>query len=294
MPFAELGSLRIAYQSFGSPGDPPLLLMSGLGAQMLQWPEPLCRALVRQGFQVIRFDHRDCGRSSYLDHLPLPDLRQAAAAWRGGKPLPPPYGIDDMAEDALRLMDFLTLQRAYFCGASVGGMVAQAAALRAPTRCLGLISIMSASSSLGLPVPTKIALSAYSTQPPANVEAHLRQSLQLSEVLAGPGFPVDREAAENQARETWARGIYPAGTARHLMAFYAFGDRHRELRSLRLPTRVIHGDADPLVPLAAGTRTAGQIPGARLLVFHGMGHDLPKPLWPHLARAIGTQIPQVG
>ncbi len=289
MSFAAAGALRLKFESFGSEDHPPLLLISGLGAQMLQWPATMCRDLAARGLRVIRFDNRDCGLSSRMDHLGTVDLQKSAAAWRRGNPLPPPYSLEEMADDAVALMDALNLGKVHLCGISVGGMVAQNAALRHPLRFLSLTSIMSAPGGKNLPVATKIALSSFKDSMPEDFTAYAAQTLELRRALAGPGFPIDETHELEVAAEQWRRGIYPAGTARQLAAFFAYGCRRQELASLRLPTLIMHGDRDPLVPLAAGVRTYQAIPQARLVVFTGMGHDLPRKLWPHLSPAIATQ-----
>jgi len=224
------GEIEIAYETFGAPGDPPLLLIMGLGMQMLAWRDDLCGLLADQGFRAIRFDNRDVGLSTHLDDAPEPDLPELIA----GDHSSAPYQIEDMAEDALGLLNGLGIERAHVVGASMGGYIAQALAIRRPDRVLSLTSIMST-----------------------------------------PSVEVGRATRDAQVV---------------LLA----SDRTDALRGLRVPTLVIHGEADPLVQLEGGKATAAAIPGARLLTFPGMGHDLPRALWPPIVAAIADLARDAG
>ena len=272
---AEANGLRLEYEVFGEPDAPPILLVMGLGGQMVAWDEGFCTRLAARGFRVIRFDNRDIGRSTRLDHEPVPDLK----ALLRGEQVRVPYRIDDMAADTLGLMDALEIEAAHLVGVSMGGMIAQAAAIRAPERVRTLTSIMSTTGEPDLPKPKRGALAALMIPPPREREAYLRHSVRVWRVLNGPRVAVDRTRTRAMAELAYERGIHRAGVGRQLAAILASPPRGDALRSLDVPSLVIHGDQDPLVPVEAGVRTAERIPGARLELIPGMGHALPAPLW---------------
>ena len=281
--FAPSNGLRLCWQGFGEPKAPPLLLIMGLGAQMIWWEDDFCRALAGRGYYVVRFDNRDIGRSSYIE-VPPPDL----AGFFSGKPPAAPYTLDDMARDSVGLMDALKIERAHIVGASMGGMIAQLVAIHFPGRTATLTSIMSTTGERGLPPPRPEVWAALTAPPPLTVEAFIEANVRMAELLRG--FPDDGEAADARARATRAahRGLNPAGGARQTAAIFASGSRKEALAGVKTPTLVIHGVDDPLVPVEAGRATARAIPGARLLEFDRMGHTLPRALWPALIDALAS------
>jgi pimeloyl-ACP methyl ester carboxylesterase len=271
---AVANGIQIAYESFGSSGGRPLLLIMGLGAQLIHWDDELCELLAEQGHHVVRFDNRDSGLSTHLHDEGVPALGTSSS-----------YLLDDMADDAAGLMDALGWTAAHVVGASMGGMIAQTLAIRHPERVLTLTSIMSTPGPNVAP-PTPEA-SAVLLAPPAPDRAGvLAQALETWSVIGSPGFDLDRERIVRMSGQAYDRSFDPPGTTRQLAAILASGDRTEQLGTLGVPALVIHGEADLLVPVAGGQATAAAIPGARLLTFPGMGHDLPKPLWPEIVDAI--------
>jgi pimeloyl-ACP methyl ester carboxylesterase len=276
--------IQIAYETFGDHGGRPLLMVMGLGAPMLAWHPDLCKLLAGRGFLVIRYDNRDVGRSTHLHDAPEPDIR---GALRRGDVSSAAYTLDDMAEDGFGLLDALGLTAAHVLGASLGGMIAQTMAVRHPERVLSLTSIMSTPS----PALTNTTPEAGATlmRPPATSrEESIARAIDIARVIGSPGYPPDEEWRAELAGQIWDEGLDPAGVMRQWMAILASGDRTAAVRGIRVPTLVVHGEADPLVNVAAGRRTAELISGAELIVVPGMGHDLPRPVWPALADAVSA------
>ncbi len=283
-----VGDLNITYETFGNPADPPMLLVMGLGTQMIGWPEDLCRDLAAHGYWVIRYDNRDIGRSSQLDHLPAPAMSaMAGLALRTTKP---PYTIADMADDAIGLLGALGLGTAHLVGVSLGGFIAQTAALAQPDRFRSLTLIMTSTGSrlVGQPKPGVLWKMAQATAPTTPDEV-VASTIEVYSRIGSPGFPVDREYLKTKALLSLERSgtRSPAGYQRQLAASVAQPNRTEALRSLRLPTLVIHGLSDPLVRPSGGLALAKTIPGAKFVGYDGMGHDLPRPLWPDMGREIG-------
>ncbi|SDJ60299.1 Pimeloyl-ACP methyl ester carboxylesterase [Nonomuraea maritima] len=266
--------IDITYESFGSPEGRPLLLIMGLGAQMIQWDEEFCGLLAEQGHHVVRFDNRDAGLSTHFHDAGVPG--------RGG---PAPYLLEDMADDAAGLMDALGWTAAHVVGASMGGMIAQAFAIRHPDRVLSLTSIMSTPGPAVAP-PSQAAMAALMSPPPADRAAAMEQSVRTWSVIGSPGYELDAELIKERAGRAYDRCFDPAGTARQLAAINGSPDRREKLAGLHVPALVLHGEADPLVPPAGGQATAEAIPGARLVTYPGMGHDLPRALWPDFVAEI--------
>jgi pimeloyl-ACP methyl ester carboxylesterase len=286
MPRAHANGIEIEYESFGDPSAPVVLLIMGLGAQMILWDEAFCEALVERGFHVVRFDNRDVGLSTKLDGAGKPSVLAAMEALRAGKPIEAPYLLADMADDAIALLDALGIEGAHVVGASMGGMIAQTIAIRHPARILSLTSIMSTTGDPDLPAPTREAMLALLTPSPHERDAYVEHAVAAVRVLGSPGFPFDEEAVRTRSARSYDRSFHPAGFARQLVAVWASGSRTAALASVRVPALIIHGDADPLIPVAAGRATAAAIPGAELFVIEGMGHDLPRPVWDRIADAI--------
>ncbi len=279
---AKANGIDICYETFGDPSKPALLLVMGLGAQMTLWDEAFCEQLAGRGFQVIRFDNRDTGLSSKIEGGPTPDVGAAM----GGDTSSASYTLTDMADDAAGVLDALGIRAAHIVGASMGGMIVQQMAIRHPSRVLSLCSIMSTTGdrSVGQGTPEAMALLMGPT--PTTREEAIEASVRSTKVLLGSGFKFDEEKVRQQAAATYDRMNYPAGFARQLVGIVASGDRTEELRKLKVPTLVIHGEDDPLVTLSGGQATAKAIPGATLLTIPGMGHALPEEAWPRIVDAI--------
>jgi pimeloyl-ACP methyl ester carboxylesterase len=277
VPQVDANGLTLEYESLGSPRDPAIVLIMGLGAQLVRWPLAFCEKLVAQGFRVIRFDNRDVGLSTKLDHLSAPLLPTLMAQRMTGLPMKVPYTIEDMAADTLGLMDALGVERAHLVGASMGGMIAQVIAADHPQRVRSLTSIMSTSGNLALPPPTPAASAILMTRAPhpTYLEAYVQHGLNAMRVLGSPAAELDEARARERLITEVNRSYAPAGFARQMAAVIASGDRRASLRRIKVPTMVIHGADDPLIPLACGKDTAANIPGAELLIVPGMGHDLP-------------------
>jgi pimeloyl-ACP methyl ester carboxylesterase len=260
----------------------------GLATQMIAWDEEFCAELARRGFWVVRFDNRDIGQSTRLEQAGVPDVQAAFVAAMQGKPVPAPYLLEDMAEDVVGLMDALGIRAAHVVGASMGGAIGQTLAIRHPQRLLSLTSIMSTTGAPDLPPPTPDALATLFKPMPTDAAGYFESYAKTWKVLRAGSFPLDEARDASRAAQTFARGLNPAGVARQLVAVLASGSRREALGAARTPTLVIHGDVDPLVPLACGRDVAASIPGSKLLVVEGMGHALPISLWPRIIDAIAS------
>ncbi len=286
--FVDANGIRLCYDTFGDATAPPLLLIMGLAAQMIAWDDEFCATLARRGYRVIRFDNRDIGLSTRLTAAGVPDINAAFGAAVQGKPVPAAYTLSDMAADTVGLMDALDLETAHVVGASMGGAIGQTMAIEHPERLRTLTSIMSTTGEPGLPLPTPEALAVLFKPAPTDREAYFASYVQTWKVLRVGSFPQDEARDLERAGQNFARGLNPAGVARQLNAVLASGSRKRALAAVRVPTLVIHGDVDPLVPLGCGVDTAQSVPGAKLVVVKGMGHALPIAMWPQLIDAIAA------
>ncbi|HEY1273775.1 MAG TPA: alpha/beta fold hydrolase [Thermoleophilaceae bacterium] len=280
--FAQVGDVQIAYETMGDPSDPPMLLVMGLGMQLIHWPDELCAKLVERGFFLIRFDNRDAGHSTQID-APAPNLRRAFAGLR----IESAYKLRHMAGDAFGLMDHLGVQAAHLVGVSMGGMIAQQMAIEHPERVLSLASIMSTTGERRVGRP-KLRLWALMTRPaPRERDAYIEYFVRLFRAIgSSKRYPANESMIREEAARTYDRGYHPAGTSRQLGAIIASGDRTDRLRDVRVPTVVVHGRSDPLVPFRGGAATARAIPDARLVAIDGMGHDLPPEVWPTIVDAV--------
>jgi pimeloyl-ACP methyl ester carboxylesterase len=287
---APSNGIEIAYQEVGDADADPLLLVMGLGTQMLGWDEELCEALAARGFRVVRFDNRDIGRSTMLDDAGVPrraDLflgRRARAA----------YLLSDMAGDAIGLMDHLGIESAHVVGASMGGMIGQTLAIEHPERVRSLVSIMSTTGSRRVGTPTFRAFGLMLAAAPRDREGYVERVLKTFAVVGSPAYPTDEERLRDIAGRMYDRSHNPRGILRQMHAITASGDRTAALRQIRLPATVIHGTRDPLVRPSGGRATARAIPGARLRIVEGMGHDLPRALWPTFADEIADTAARAG
>ncbi|WP_372670078.1 alpha/beta fold hydrolase [Amycolatopsis kentuckyensis] len=274
----EVGGIELCHESFGDAAGRPLLLVMGLGAPMIWWDEEFCELLAAQGFHVIRFDNRDAGRSSRMRGRA--NLAQAYLLHSA------PYSLADMAADTAGLLDALGIPAAHVAGASMGGMIAQTLAIRHPARVLSLTSIMSSTGGRLVGRPSGKAMSMLLSAPPRNRADYVEMLVRTFRLIGSPGYPFDEARMRDRAERTFDRGVHPGGTLRQLAAIMAERDRAPRLRKVRTPALVIHGARDPLVHVSGGRATARAIPGADLDVVPGMGHDLPRAVWPRIVRGI--------
>jgi pimeloyl-ACP methyl ester carboxylesterase len=282
----EVNGINIVYDTFGDPAAIPFLLIMGLGGQLVSWDEDFCFQLAAEGYWVIRFDNRDVGLSTKFYEIGTPNILEFMSAVMMGQEVKAPYLLTDMAADAVGLLDALDIASAHVLGVSMGGMIAQTMAIHYPDRVRTLTSIMSSTGDVSLPQPGPQALSLLTEPAPREREAYLDYSVRTWRILGSPGFRFDEDRVRRRAGLSFDRGLNPPGFARQLAAILASGSRREALRDVKIPTLVIHGTADPLVPVAGGIDTAESIPGARLMLIDGMGHDLPVDLWPRLLEAI--------
>ena len=285
---ARANGIDICYEIFGDPKAQPMLLIMGLGAQMVLWDDDFCEQLAARSFRVIRFDNRDIGQSSKLSGgtrlspLELLKLRFLKI------PVAAPYKLTDMARDTTGLMDVLGIRSAHLVGASMGGMIAQEIAISDAERVRSLTSIMSTTGNPKVPPPTREAAALLMAPPPATKEEYLVRFAQTWKLLRVGSFPEDEARDRDRAERIYARGLNPAGVGRQLRAILASGNRKERLRQVKAPTLVIHGTVDPLVRPEGGKDTAASIPDAKLLMIEGMGHAIPVPMWPRIIDAIAT------
>jgi proline iminopeptidase len=292
VPAIEANGLTLEYESLGDPAAPTILLIMGLGVQMILWPDALCGMLAAKGFRVVRFDNRDAGLSTQLDHLGKPRVGWEAIKFALHLPLKAPYLIDDMARDTAALLDALKIERAHVVGASMGGMIAQNLAALHPARVASLTSIMSTTGKRSLPPPTRRARQAL-LQAPAkrgDLEGAARQMMHVLREIGSRTHPPDEAWLRDVCARHVERRHNPAAAARQLLAIAASGDRTSTVKRIRAPTLVLHGDEDPLLRPACGEETARVIREAggevTLTMVKGMGHDLPDALLPDIADAI--------
>jgi pimeloyl-ACP methyl ester carboxylesterase len=286
MPNATSNGLEIAYEDIGPRGGRPLVLVMGLGVSLVFWEDGFCEMLAERGHRVIRFDNRDVGRSTKLDALGVPNVPEAMSALASGKTISGPYLLSDMARDTIGLLDTLGIERAHVLGASMGGMIAQTMAIEHPHRLRSMTSIMSSTGSPNLPLGKPEAMALLVRPPASDRSAYIDQAVEVWQVIGSPGFPFDEQRVRTRAAAHFDRGYHPPGIARQLVAVVASGDRTASLGKVSTPTLVIHGVDDALVPVEAGKATAAAVPGARLLLIDGMGHDIPQGAWPKIVDAI--------
>ncbi|MFZ5725192.1 MAG: alpha/beta fold hydrolase [Pseudomonadota bacterium] len=288
---AAVNGIDITYEDKGPKDAPAILMVMGLGGQLTLWPDEFVAALNDRGFRTIRYDNRDVGLSTRFDAAGVPNLKWMFVKAAIGLPVRPAYTLADMAADGIGLLDHLGIGRAHVVGVSMGGMIAQHIAARHPDRLLSLTSIMSTTGNRRLPRARKEAMQALANRPMSgDREALIAYSVNAARVIGSPGYPPDEERLQRRVRTDFERGWYPPGFARQMAAIVADGDRRPMLRTIKAPTLVIHGEDDPLVPLAGGRDTANNIAGARLMAVPGMGHDLPLALVDTLADAIAEHI----
>ncbi len=292
MPHVKANGIQIEYDTFGDRSCPALLLIAGNGVQLNFWNTQFCELLAKFGFFVIRFDNRDSGLSTKFDEAGSPDFSAAIKALMEGNPVKSTYSLDDMADDAVGLLIALGIEKAHICGASMGGMIAQVMAYRHPEHVRSLTSIMSMTGNPDLPQGNPDALAAVMATPPEKRGAYIEHTMNVWRKIWSPGFPFEEERARMFIEESYDRSYYPQGAVRQNIAILASGDRRSLLLSLKIPTLVIHGQDDPLIPVEAGKDTARVIPGASLLIINGMGHDMPKGAWAEIVDAISKHAVQ--
>ncbi len=274
-----VNGIDIAYQVFGKRANPPLLLIMGLGAQMIGWDEAFCRMLAGRGYFVIRFDNRDAGRSTKFDGMWIPNRFALVGNALRGKPLASPYTLVDMATDCVGLLDALGIARTHLVGASLGSAIGQEFLIHHADRVQSFTSIMGMTGNLKLLRPRREALSVLFSRPATTEAGYIAAYRHTGRVMRAGRFPDDEAHDFIRARLSWMRGYHPSGKSRQFAAFLASGNRSAALRSVDVPTLVIHGAVDPLVPVDAGRETAVMIPRARWSVIERMGHALPMPMW---------------
>jgi pimeloyl-ACP methyl ester carboxylesterase len=286
----RVDDVEIAYETFGDPADPAMLLVMGLGTQMLGWHEDFCWEIASRGFHVIRYDNRDTGRSAAMKDLPVPSIRQLVLRSKKAAG----YTLEDMAADGAGLLGELGIEKAHIVGASMGGMIAQTLVARFPDRALSLASIMSNTGARfsGQPKPSMYPL--LLATPPKERDAYVEHMLKVFRKIGSPGFERDEDELRSTSGRAYDRGRNPAGSARQLAAIIHSGDRTPLLKQIRVPTVVIHGTKDPLVGPSGGRATARAIPGARLVTIEGMGHDLPRGAWPQIIGPITENAARAG
>ncbi|GAB2702175.1 alpha/beta fold hydrolase [Aliiglaciecola aliphaticivorans] len=284
--FADVNGITLCYQTFGNPNDRPLLLIMGLATQMIHWDPRFCQKLVDQGYWVIRFDNRDIGRSTILQNQKKPTLFSVAANQLFGKKLHVPYNLHTMAGDAVALLDHLKVERCHLVGVSMGGMIAQCIAIDYPNRVASLTSIMSTTGNRRLPKPKKSVMFSILQPPPKEPKAYLRYSVRLWKMLHGKHYQFDQAKIAALLQHARERSFNPDGVWRQTCAILASPDRTQALHKISLPSLVIHGDNDPLVPVECGIATAAAINNCELLIIKGMGHTLPEEAWEQIIDSI--------
>ena len=289
MPKTTANGIEIHYEEHGKPEDPAMLLIMGFGAQLTLWPDELVDELVGHGFRVIRYDNRDIGLSQKFDGVKAPGLVKMTLMSKIGLTPRVPYTLADMAADGIGLLDALGIDRAHIVGASMGGMIAQHVAAKYPDRCLSFTQVFSTTGNPKLPPAKKEALQALVTRPKSDAEEELvSHGIMLAKTIGSPGYPSPEERLRERTLTSVRRSFYPEGPTRHLSAIVADGDRSSMLGDISVPTLVLHGEDDPLVPCEGGKHTAECIPNAKLKTIPGWGHDLPLELVDELAGEIAS------
>jgi pimeloyl-ACP methyl ester carboxylesterase len=284
VPDVQANGIQLSLQTLGDPADPALLLVMGLGAQLIDWPQEFCEQLAGRGFFVIRFDNRDAGLSTSRPEWGVPDVRAIVAGDRATVP----YLLTDLAADTAGLLDALGVRRAHVVGASMGGMIAQQVAIDHPDRVASLCSIMSTTGDRSVGRSTPEAAAVLGAAPAPDRATAVATAVAAARTIGSPRYPAPEEELLSRAEAKYDRGYNPLGTLRQYAAIIASPDRTAALHEVTVPTVVIHGADDPLISVTGGQATAAAVPGAELIVLEGMGHDLPRVLWPRIVDAIAT------
>lgn len=288
MPKINANNLSIEFETFGEPDGKPLLLVMGLGGQMIAWDEKFCQQLADAGHFVIRYDNRDVGLTTYFDDHGVPDFKALAVELMTNGSVKVPYTLDDMAMDGISLLDELGIEQAHICGASLGGMIVQAMAINHGDRISSMTSIMSTTGNPALPPAHPKAIEALTSTRVDDPKHAMDRAVEVSKIIGSTGFERDEKRIRNKALESYNRAYNPDGVARQMAAVMAHGDRRPGLNRLKLPCLVIHGDIDPLVPVTGGYDTHQNVPGAKLMIIEGMGHDMPEGAWSRVVEGIAT------
>ncbi|HYM32530.1 MAG TPA: alpha/beta hydrolase [Candidatus Cybelea sp.] len=287
MASLKANGITIEYEDSGDKNAPAILLVMGLGAQLTRWPDEFCDKLAAGGFRVVRHDNRDCGLSQKFEAAGIPNMAELLQKSAQGQPIDAPYRLEDMAADAIGLLDVLKIDKAHVVGVSMGGMIAQVLAAKHAGRVASMISIMSSSGRRGLPPGKPEAMQAITTRPMSGErEALIQNSIKVQRTIGSPGFAEDEAVLRRSAERNIDRSYYPQGISRQFAAIMANGSRVDLLKTIRVPSLVIHGIDDPLVPVDAGKDTAANIPGSDLTLIPGMGHAIETKLVPILADAV--------
>ncbi len=287
MSKAKANNIEIEYDTFGDPSSEPFLLITGLGYQMIRWRIDFCNQLSNRGFFVIRFDNRDVGLSTKLEELGVPDIMKATLAIQKGESVETPYTLEDMAADAIGLLDFLNIEKAHVCGLSLGGFIAQIIAYDYPQRILTLTSISSSTGNPELPLAKPEILQMFFTPTPSDREPYIELKVKQRRTIFGTGFPFDEDEQRQIAAESFDRSHYPQGYTRQLLASLVSGDRRSQISTIKAPTLIIHGSDDPVVLVEHGRDTAKVITDSELLIIDGLGHTIEAPgSWPQIIERI--------
>ncbi len=285
MPKANVNNITIEYETIGDPISKPLLLIAGLGSQLLAWSDEICENLAENGFFVIRFDNRDIGLSTKFEDAGIPDMMEISAAYTRGEKPKLPYTLEDMTDDAIGVLDALNIEKAHICGASMGGMIAQIIAYRHPSRVLSLAVIMSTTGNPELPPSKPEILMQFFAPVPSERKAYIDEMVKRDSLING-AFPYDENQSRDYRSNEYDRSYYPNGIARQLAAMAIPGNIKPYITSIAIPTIVIHGSEDPFNLIEAGKDIATSIPGAELLILDGMGHSLPREVLPRIINAL--------
>ena len=285
MPKANVNNIEIEYETIGDPVSKPLLLIAGLGSQMLAWSDEMCEILANRGFFVIRFDNRDVGLSTKLEDAGIPDMMEISAAYTRGEIPKVPYTLEDMADDAISVLNALNIDKAHICGASMGGIIAQILAYRHPSRLLSLTVIMSTTGNPELPPSKSEILMQFFAPVPSEREAYIEEMVKRDSLINGT-FPYDEDRSREYRTSEYDRSYYPQGIARQLAAMAVPGNIKPYIAAISAPTVVIHGTKDPFNLIEAGKEIASTIPGAELMLVDGMGHSFPREVIPNIVNAL--------
>jgi len=285
MPKANVNNITIEYETIGNPNSKPLLLITGLGSQLLAWSDEICEILAENGFFVIRFDNRDVGLSIKFEDAGIPDMMEISAAYTRGEILKVPYTLEDMVDDAIGVLDALNIEKAHICGASMGGMIAQIIAYRHPSRVLSLAVIMSTTGNPELPPSKPEIMMQFFAPVPSEREAYIEEMVNRDSLINGT-FPYDENQSREYRTKEYDRSYYPEGITRQLAAMAVPGNIKPYITAIRAPTIIIHGSEDPFNLIEAGKDIATSIPGAELLILDGMGHSFPREVIPRIINAL--------
>jgi len=285
MPKANVNNIEIEYETIGDPTSKPLLLIAGLGSQLLAWSDEICENLAKVGFFVIRFDNRDVGLSTKFEDAGIPDMMEISAAYHRGEKPHLPYTLEDMVDDAVGILDTLNIDKAHICGASMGGMIAQILAYRHPSRVQSLAVIMSTTGNPELPPSKPEILMQFFAPVPSEREAYIDEMVKRDSLIYG-NFTYNENQGRDYRTKEYDRCYYPDGIARQLAAMAVPGNIKPKISAIRAPTIVIHGSEDPFNHIEAGKEIASEIPGAELLIINGMGHSFPSEILSHIVNAL--------